>query len=84
MIEHEVTANTAPTNIMLLDCLNARRQAARELNRRFGLNIEVYFNDDFESYNFNYENNIEALAQDKVILSQDDTFQGLTGGVENE
>ena len=84
MIEHEVTANTAPTNIMLLDCLNARRQAARELNRRFGLNIEVYFNDDWESYNYNYENNLEALAQDKVILSQDETFNGLTGGVANE
>ena len=27
---------------------------------------------------------IEALAQDKLILSQDDTFQGLTGGVEND
>lgn len=84
MIEHEVTANTAPTNIMLLDCLQARRQACKQLNKRFGLNIEVYFNDDWESYNFNYENNIEALAQDKVILSQDESFTGLTGGVSNE
>ena len=67
MIEHEVTANTAPTNIMLLDCLQARRQACRMLNKRFGLNIEVYFNDDWESYNYNYENNLEALAQDKII-----------------
>lgn len=84
MIEDEARANTAPTNIMLLDCLQARRQAARELNRRFGFNIEVFFNDDWESYNFNYTNNVESLAQDKVILSQDDTFTGLMGGAENE
>lgn len=74
MIEDEARANTAPTNIMLLDCLQARRQACRELNRRFGLNIEVYFNDDWESYNFNYENNAESLAQDGLIAN---------GGVEN-
>lgn len=84
MIEDEARANTAPTNIMLLDCLQARRQACDAINRKFGLNIEVHFNDDWESYNFNYTNNIESMAQDKVILSQDDTFQGLTGGVEDE
>lgn len=84
MIEDEARANTAPTNIMLLDCLQARRQACDAINRKFGLNLEVYFNDDWESYNFNYTNNVESLAQDKVILSQDNTFQGLTGGVANE
>lgn len=84
MIEDEARANTAPTNIMLLDCLQARRQACDAINRKFGLNIEVYFNDDWESYNFNYTNNIESMAQDKVILSQDETFNSLTGGVANE
>ena len=84
MIEDEARANTAPTNIMLLDCLQARRQAANALNRRFGLDIEVYFNDDWESYNYNYLNNAESLAQDKVILSQDETFTGLMGGIEDE
>lgn len=73
MIESEAQANTAPTNIMLLDCLQARRQACKAINRKFGLNIEVYFNDDWESYNFNYVNNTEALAQDSMI-----------GGVEND
>lgn len=67
MIESEAQANTAPTNIMLLDCLQARRQACKAINRKFGLNIEVYFNDDWESYNFNYMNNTEALAQDSMI-----------------
>jgi len=84
MIEDEARANTAPTNIMLLDCLQARRQACDTINRKFGLNLEVYFNDDWESYNFNYTNNVESLAQDKVILSQDETFNGLVGGVEND
>lgn len=72
MIEDEARANTAPTNIMLLDCLQARRQAANALNRRFGLNIEVYFNDDLESYNYNYANNLEAQAQDGLIVAGGD------------
>ena len=72
MIEDEARANTAPTNIMLLDCLQARRQACETLNKRFGLDINVYFNDDWESYNFNYLNNVESMAQDNMI-----------GGVEN-
>lgn len=73
MIEDEARANTAPTNIMLLDCLQARRQACESINRKFGLNIEVHFNDDWESYNFNYSNNLESLAQD-----------GMLGGVAND
>ena len=84
MIEDEARANTAPTNIMLLDCLDARREFAEKANRKFGLNISVYFNEDLESYNYNYTNNIEQMAQDKLILSQDEYQTGLTGGVENE
>lgn len=87
MIEDEARANTAPTNIMLLDCLNARREFAEKCNRKFGLDIQVYFNDDFESYNFNYVNNIESQAQDKLILSSDGTTNAqlaLSGGVEND
>ena len=74
MIEDEARANTAPTNVMLLDCLQARREFAEKANRKFGLDIHVYFNEDLESYNFNYTNNIEQMAQDKVILSSDSTF----------
>ena len=84
MIEDEARANTAPTNIMLLDCLDARREFCEKVNKKFGLDIRVYFNEDLESYNYNYTNNIEQMAQDKLILSQDETFTGLTGGVENE
>lgn len=64
MIEDEARANSMPTGVMLLNCLNARRQACKELNRRFGLELEVYFNEDWESYNFNYINNVEATTQD--------------------
>lgn len=74
MIEDEARANTAPTNIMLLDCLNARREFCKKVNDKFGLDIQVYFNEDIESYNFNYTNNIEQMAQDKIILSNDGTF----------
>lgn len=76
MIEREAMANTAPTNIMLINCLNSRRDACKRLRemdpKRFG-DLNVYFNDDWESYNFNYVNNIEAQAQDKFIIEGIDT-----------
>ncbi len=75
MIEDEARANTAPTNIMLLDCLQARRQFCDVVNKRFDLDIHVYFNDDIESYNFNYLNNIESQAQDGLI-SQPESGEG--------
>lgn len=67
MIEDEARANTAPTSLNLLNCLNARRELCRKA-QRFGLDINVYFNTDFESYNFNYLNNVEAMAQDGVLI----------------
>lgn len=73
MIEDEARANTAPTNIMLLDCLNARREFCDKVNAKFGFDIHVYFNEDLESENFNYLGNIEAQAQD-----------GLIGGEQND
>lgn len=76
MIEDEARANTAPTNIMLLDCLNARREFCAEMNRRFDMKLEVYFNEDLESYNYNYTHNIEQMAQDD--------FLGLAEGNSNE
>ena len=84
MIEDEARANTAPTNIMLLDCLQARREFCEKVNRKFNLDIQVYFNEDLESYNYNYTNTIEQMAQDKVILSSDGTLDvSLIGGVSN-
>lgn len=67
MIEDEARANTAPTNINLLNCLQARREFCDKVNERFGLELSVYFNQDWESDNFNYINNIEAMAQDSFL-----------------
>lgn len=67
MIEDETRANTAATSIMLLDCLQARRDFCKAANDKFGTALEVYFNDDWESYNFNYLNNTESLAQDGLL-----------------
>lgn len=75
MIEDEARANSAPTNINLKNCLDARRWSLERLKRiapDVFADAGVYFNDDYESYNYNYEHNIESLAQD-----------GLLGGVEN-
>lgn len=87
MIEQEAIANTAPTNTLLLNCLQARRDACKRLRQldpaRFA-DLNVYFNDDWESYNFNYINNIEAQAQDKLILSGDTVSASVEfGGLEN-
>lgn len=67
MIEDEARANTAPTNLMLLDCLQGMRDGFDELNRRFGLDIHVYYNQDNASLNYNYLSNIEAQAQDGIL-----------------
>lgn len=61
MIEEEAKGNSTPTTIKLMNCLKARRDAAEYLNAHFGLNIQVVFNDDIESYNFNYLNNAEMI-----------------------
>ena len=76
MIEDEARANTAPTNIMLLDCLQARRQFCDKVNLKFGLNVQVYFNEDLESYNYNYSHNIEQMAQDGLIGGEGDEQRG--------
>ena len=67
MIEDEAKANSAPTNLMLMDCLGSRREFAKSFNRRFGTDYEVYWNEDIESYNFNYLGNFEAMAQDGLM-----------------
>lgn len=72
MIEDEARANTAPTNVMLLDCLKARRDFCEQVNAKFGLDVHVYFNEDLESYNYNYTHNIEQMAQDGYTEGDDE------------
>lgn len=63
MIQDEVLAENEPTSLLALDPLTARREACKQLNDLFGLDVHVYWNYDYESENFNYENN--AQAQDE-------------------
>lgn len=70
MIEDEARANSAPTNINLKNCLDARRSACdklRKLSPDTFSDLYVYFNDDYESYNWNYTHNIESQAQDGLL-----------------
>lgn len=75
MIEDEARANSAPTNINLKNCLDARRSACdklRKLSPDTFSDLYVYFNDDYESYNWNYEHNTESKAQDGLLLPEGD------------
>ena len=75
MIEDEARANSAPTNLSLLNCLQARRQFAAWMNSEFGMQLECVFNDDYESYNWNYLHNVESMAQDGLLGGGDDELQ---------
>lgn len=63
LIEAEAKANSAPTTIKRLDALDARRHAADILNSQFGLDVSVHFNDDTESYNWAFANDLEKQAE---------------------
>lgn len=84
MIEDEARANSAPTNIMLLNCLQARRDAIAKLRKISSMfdDTEVVFNDDWESYNYNYRHNIEQAAQDGMKADENDL--GVLGSGEDE
>lgn len=64
MITEEATAGNATTNILLKNCLDSRRWACKQLKALnpevFG-DLDVYLNDDWESYNYNYVNNMQQL-----------------------
>lgn len=62
MIEEEVLATNEPVLRRDLDGLSTRRHAAETLNKRFGLNIEVYKKQDNESKNYNITHNLEDLS----------------------
>ena len=77
MIEDEARANSAPTGLALKNCLDARRYMCdrlRLINPEVFEDTYVYFNDDWESYNFNYLNNAESLAQDNILEGADNEF----------
>ena len=59
----EIRDYDQPTELMTLGCLHERRKAADELNRRFGLDVHVYFNEDYESVNHNVLSNVQRIAE---------------------
>lgn len=65
LTSEEVAASNEPSNLMALDALNARRDAANKLNNRFGLDIHVVWRKDNESDMFNYMRN--PLVNEKLI-----------------
>lgn len=77
MITEEATAGNSTTNILLKNCLDSRRWACKQLRELapsvFG-DLQVYLNDDWESYNYNYLNNRELLDKNNATAE---------GGVEN-
>ena len=77
MITEEATAGNSTTNILLKNCLDARRWACKQLRELapnvFG-DLQVYLNDDWESYNYNYLNNRALLDENNATAE---------GGTEN-
>lgn len=63
MIEAEVKDNDDPTELLALDGLRTRRQAARYLNDHFDLDISVMWNRDIESTDWNYLHDIRAQQE---------------------
>ena len=62
LIASEVEQIAAPAKLMALDPLEARREACDKLNKRFGLNVGVVWNEDFVSDTYNFLHNTEKQA----------------------
>ena len=63
MIESEVNVQNEPASLFAMDSLNARREACRQLNENFGLDVHVVWREDNESDNYNFANNIEKREE---------------------
>lgn len=84
LITDEVRGNNYSTNLMLLDCMDARREACKYLNDTFGLDVQVYFNSDVESYNFNFLADIERVAASNLMPQENKPIDQDGDGVTNE
>lgn len=67
MVQDEIDTQQAPTDLKALNGLQPRREAAEKLNNIFGTNIQVVWNQDNYSANYNLLNNIEEQAKAGVI-----------------
>jgi len=69
LTSEEVSASNEPSNLMALDGLTARRDAAETLNTRFGLDVHVVWRKDNESDIYNYSRN--PLINENLLLNDD-------------
>lgn len=69
LTSEEVSASNEPSNIMALDGLNSRRDAANKLNKRFGLDIHVVWRKDNESDVYNFLRN--PLVNDTLLRNDE-------------
>lgn len=69
LTSEEVSASNEPANLMALDGLTARREAANTLNTRFGLDVHVVWRKDNESDIYNYSRN--PLINENLLLNED-------------
>lgn len=69
MVQDEIDTQQAPTDLMALDGLQPRREAAEQLNKLFGLNVSVVFNQDNYSQNYNFSNNIQEQIKGGVCIN---------------
>lgn len=70
MTADEVMDYDQPTELTALGELDERRRAADELNRRFGLDVRVVFNSDFQSENFAVLNSVKKLSEVGLLPAQ--------------
>lgn len=84
MLSDELEAGGATTNILLKNCLDARRWACeklRQLSPETFKDTFVYLNDDWESYNYNYLNNVQKLEENEKNderETQENTIEDVT------
>ena len=66
-IRDEVASQLDPTQLAALDPLGCRRTACKQLNDRFGLNIEVVWNEDYQSDNFAALHNVQTASELGIV-----------------
>lgn len=64
MIEDEVQSESQPSSLLALSEFDARRSQIDKLNRRFGLDVQVVWNQDNISDNFNFMRNLPEVMGD--------------------
>ena len=82
LTSEEVSASNEPSNIMALDGLNARRDAANKLNKNFGLDVHVVWRKDNESDVYNFLRN--PLVNETLLRNDDKNMTNMGGEISHE